>query len=172
MLSDLETIDDSLKDSWNFENEKSKVFLKEEKNDRSDTRIQKDQESSYLADAIDDLSLNPKSLLDNELKDSSSESNKWATLSYSNSVVGKSYDDGDIDIRSLTKTENKLEILFEFLSNWGNENFIGLTEVSLFFIQCQLVSPFCPSKVSLEHKTFTRDFKISLFFTNFTRFSA
>lgn len=134
MLSDLETIDDSLKDSWNFENEKSKVFLKEEKNDRSDTRIQKDLESSYLADAINDLSLNPKSLLDNELKDSSSESNKWATLSYSNSVVGKSYDDGDIDIRSLTKTENKLEILFEFLSNWGNENFIGLTEVSLFFI--------------------------------------
>ena len=159
MLSDLETIDDSLKDSWNFENEKSKVFLKEEKNDRSDARIQKDLESSYLADATNDLSLNPKSLLDNELKDSSSESNKWATLTSSNSVVGKSYDDGDIDIRSLTKTENKLEILFEFLSNWGNENFIGLTEVGLFFIQYQLVSPFCPRKVSLEHKRFTRDFR-------------
>lgn len=132
MLSDLETIDDSLKDSWNFENEKSKVFLQEEKNDRSDTRIQKDLESSYLADTRNDLSLNPKSLLDNELKDSSSESNTWATLTSSSSVVGKSYDDGDIDIRSLTKTENKLEILFEFLNNWGNENFIGLTEVSHF----------------------------------------
>ena len=132
MLSDLETIDDSLKDHWNFENEKSKVFLQEEKNDRSDTRIQKDIESSYLADTINDLSLNRKSLLDNELKDSSSESNTWATLTSSSSVVGKSYDDGDIDIRSLTKTENKLEILFEFLNNWGNANFIGLTEVSHF----------------------------------------
>jgi len=92
--------------------EKSKIFLQEDKKDRSNKDTKKSENLKPLFEA-------------SSKHDEREDSLKWAECRQSTNIDKKQH--------------QKIKIEFEFSSNWGNKDFIGLTEIQVKDINNKLL---------------------------------
>lgn len=158
MLAELEAAEEEIcvKD-WDSEKDLNRKFLQVEKNNRKSKREDSSLRKNKEKTNEENLMENTPSELDtsvttrlSDLQKSMSEGNFIKTFSNMDLETKRSL---DIARKPAGKKIGNIEVVVEFSSNWGNKDFIGLTEVC---IECLIVRKYLGKKFSWMEKNRNR----------------